>query len=86
LTRNPGGAGANGLEHVVVELEGGQDHDPDAVHSRVDRDFPRRRKPIEHRHADVHQDDIRRELARHPDRLPAVRGLAHDFDAVLRIE
>jgi hypothetical protein len=46
----------------------------------------RRFEPVDVRHADVHEDDVRLELGRSRERLRAVGGLAHDVHVFLGLE
>jgi len=79
LEQEPGGAGAQAGEDVVVIFEGGQDQHLGSGH--------RGGQPlgggdaVQARHAHVHQHDIRAEAAGGVDRLEAVGGLADDGDA-----
>ena len=41
---------------------------------------PGRRESVHHRHPDVHEHDVRLELARERDRLGAVLALTHDLE------
>src|SRR5262249_48736141 len=47
---------------------------------------PGRRDPVEHRHAQVHQDDVGPQLSGLPQRLVAVAGLADDGDVGADVE
>ena len=78
-------AGAQRFEHVLVEIERGQDRarGSTAVASSP-RDATRRLEPVHLRHPDVHEDDVGT-LERHQvDGFGAVRGLADDLDVVGR--
>ena len=57
LDQEAAGARLECLEHVLVALEGRQDHHP-AVERGVRRDAPRRLEAVHVRHLDVHQHDI----------------------------
>src|SRR5262245_13694219 len=65
---------------VLVQVEGGE-HD-DLRRSRL-HDLPRRLDPVEHRHADIHQDDVRALGAAHLNRLLAIRSGADDVEVGL---
>ena len=58
LEQEPAGAGPQGVEHVLVEVERGEDHDPGGGQPIVTGDPPRRLDPVHLRHPDVHQDDV----------------------------
>jgi hypothetical protein len=77
----PGGAGAQGVEDVVVVLERGQDEDPGARHGGDDA--PGRLDPVEHRHPYVHEHHVRGERGRPLNRLRAVGGLPDNVDRVV---
>ena len=74
-------AGEDRVHHVVV-LVGDRQHE-DARERRDRRDLPRRLDAAHARHVQVHDDDVRRELAHEPERLVAVGRLADDLDALL---
>ena len=67
LEHEPAGARAEGVEHVVVEAEGGEHEHPHLVAQRRE-DPPRGLDPVELRHPDVEHRDVR--LARRGRRRP----------------
>src|SRR4051794_5106503 len=78
----PGAVGHMRELHVVVEVEGGEHEHVRAGLGAAD-DASRRLDPVEPRHADVHENDVRSQAARLVDRLLPVAGLAHDVDVGL---
>ena len=80
LEQERGRTGGEGVKHVLVQLECGEDDDP-----RAARDLASGFDAVETRHADVHQDDIGPFLADEVDRLLAVAGLAGDPHVGLRL-
>jgi hypothetical protein len=58
LEQEPAGPGPQGLEHVLVQVEGGQDQHPDRVGGPGAGQPAGRRQPVELGHADVHQDHV----------------------------
>src|SRR5918911_1310761 len=69
------------VHHVTVLIRDRQHHD--ARQRRDRRDVPRRLDAAHPRHVQVHDDDVGRELAHHPDGVGAGAGLAHDLDPLL---
>jgi hypothetical protein len=86
LDQKPGGAGPQPLEYVLVQLEGGQDDDVDAGQLRPRGDPPGRLDAVEYRHADVHQQHVRRVPFGDAHGLLPVGGLAHHLEVVLGLE
>ena len=87
LTRKPAGAGAQGVEDVLVELERGQDQHPHGGQRGRRRRSPRVAvEPVDPRHADVHQHDVGSLGRSQVDGRLAVAGLADDLDVVLGVE
>ena len=76
-------AGVQRAEHVVVVIERGEDQDLDLRVRPVDP--PRGLRAVHHRHADVHQDDVRPQAFRHANRLGAVLGDPRHRDLVLAV-
>src|SRR5579872_7008583 len=76
LAEESAGPGAQRLENVLVDLEGGQDQDLHPGQVLVGRDLAGRRQAVELGHPDVHQHDVGPGLARQLDRLPAGRRLS----------
>jgi hypothetical protein len=76
--QEPGGAGMQGAEDVVVLLEGGEDEDLRAGGSPGE--FTGGGDAVEVGHADVHQHDIGREPTRSFDGLASGRCLPDDLD------
>ena len=86
LDEEPGRAGSERLEHVLVELERRQDEHADVGEVGVGGDRLRRSEPVEPGHPDVHQHDVG---ALGPDERQgrlAVAGLADDLDPLLAVE
>ena len=84
LEQEPGGARAQRVVDVLVEVEGREHQDLRAVAGR--EHAAGRLDAVELGHADVHQHDVGGELARLLDRLQAVGGLADDVEVVLGVE
>ena len=78
--------GPDRLEHVLVEVERGEDHDLHVGQPLVVGDAPGGRQPVDAGHADVHQHDVGPQLEGEAHGLVAVGGLADDGDVVLRVE
>ena len=84
LRRKPLAPALSAPVDVLVEVERRQHED---ARARLgEHHLARRLDPVEHRHADVHQDDIWRELAGACHGLRAVAGLADHLDSRLRLE
>src|SRR5690606_11789609 len=71
---------------VLVEVEGGEDDDLDAVEPPVGGDAAGRLQPVHAGHPDVHQRDVGEQLAAGGERLLAVGRLAGHRDVVLVVE
>jgi hypothetical protein len=84
LEQETGGTGPERLVHVLVEVECRQDEHAYSGERGVGADDPRRRQTVEHRHADVHQDNVREDAAREVDRLSPVGSLAHHIHLLVR--
>ena len=84
LEQEPARPGLHRLVDVFVEVEGRQDEHA-RVASRVGQP-PGCLDPVEPGHADVHQHDIRTQLARQLDRLASVLRLAHDLHPRLELD
>ncbi len=76
LQHEPTCTRAQGLVHIAVEPERRQDED--ASPGLLTDDAPRRFDAVEHRHANVHEHDVRPQEPHFGDRLLPVAGLAHD--------
>ena len=72
------GASLGELMHVFVVTVGRED-EHFAGQALLD-DLARGLEPVQLRHGDIHDDDIRGELLRHVDGLAAIFGLADHFD------
>src|SRR6202021_4187165 len=70
----------------LVQVERGEDEYSRHVAGPCGQNLARRRDTVGHGHADVHQDDVRREVRRELDRLPSVGRLADDFQVVLGVD
>jgi hypothetical protein len=79
LQKKPAGPQAEGLEQVLVELEGSEHDDLDPFEFGVGEDHPDRLQAVHDRHPDVHEDDVGEVRAGQPDRLGAVGRLADDL-------
>jgi hypothetical protein len=86
LEQEAAGAGAQRLVDVLVQVECGEHQHPDRRRAVERDDAARRLDPVELRHADVHQHDVRRQPPGQLDRLGAVGGLADDVEVVLGVE
>src|ERR1017187_8627279 len=75
---------AERLKHVLVEVEGGQDHDPRRTASCGDA--TRRLEAVENWHADIHQDDVRAQCRHRRDPFLTVRSVAHYLDVGFLVE
>jgi hypothetical protein len=78
LEQEAGGPRAEGPEDVVVLLEGREDDDP-GLGRRLEHG-PGRLDPIDARHPDIHQHDVRTQPPGRGGRLGAVAGLARHLD------
>jgi hypothetical protein len=74
------GAGAQRVDDVLVEAEGGEDENALAREPAGGLD------PVHARHSDVHQHDVGAVLGRRDDRLLAGFGLGDDLDVAGRLE
>ena len=85
LEQEAAGAGPQGLEDVLVEVERREDQDRDAVGSGAGdaARWPRRRRGG---HADVHEDDVGLSPRGQLDGLEPVAGLADDLEVGLGLE
>ena len=79
LQEEPAGPGFQGREDVFVEVEGGEDEDPDPVGDGVGQQMRGGLDAVHHRHADVHEHDVRHVEAAGRDRLRAVARLGDDL-------
>jgi NTE family protein len=86
LHQEPGRAGLQRVEHVLVQAVVGEDHDVGAGESGIRRDPPGRLDAVHPRHLDVDQRDVGQVVPGLPDAFLAVRGLRHDLDVVLGVE
>jgi hypothetical protein len=77
-------AGAQRVEDVLVEVEGGQ-HEH-AWRVRALHDPPGCLEPVDGRHADVHEDDVGPGATRRVDGLGAVLGLGDHVQVVFGLE
>jgi hypothetical protein len=86
LEQEPAGAGPQGLVDVLVEVEGGDDHDPERVGRTGVGEGPGDLDAVLARHADVDEADVGPELAGEADRLGPVGSLGDHFDVGLVLE
>ena len=77
-------AGVQGVEDVLVEVEGGQHEHARGV--RGLHDPPGGLEPVDGRHADVHEDDVGPGATRSVDGLGAILGLADHVEVGLGLE
>src|SRR3990172_1019578 len=84
LEQEAAGAGAQRLESVFVEIEGGQDEDP--RRGLDGDDAPGRLEPVDARHADVQDRHGRPEAPHQADGLGTVGTLADDAQVGLAVE
>ncbi len=85
LQEEPARAGAERLVDVLVEVERREDENARPLVAAVEQ-AARRLEAVHVRHADVHEDDVRVELARGLDGLGPVGGLTDDLHVVLGLE
>ena len=95
LEEEAAGAGADRLEGVLVEVEGGQDQDSgagavsravSAAATAAAHDAARRLDPVHPRHPHVHEDDVGLDAGQQLDGGGAVVGLPDELDVVLRLQ
>jgi hypothetical protein len=72
--------------HVLVEIEGRDDHDGQGVLDAWASELAGGLDAVDARHPDVEEADVGTQLACHGDRLVTVRCLADDLDPGLRVE
>ena len=80
LEQEAGRAGLQRAQDELVGVERREDEDGGRVGLRGEQ--PRRRDPVELRHADVHEDDVGPVEVDRAEHLAAVGGLAHDLEAL----
>jgi hypothetical protein len=85
LEQEPARAGAQRFEHVLVELERGEDQHPRRELAQSP-DAAGRLEPVDARHADVHDHNVWMQLRRGLDRGCAVAGLADHLEVPGRVE
>ena len=86
LEQEAAGAGPEGPEGVLVEIEGGQDEHPGVPGGLRFGDGPSGRDPVEHGHAHVHEDDVGAVELGQAHGVGAVGRLAHDLHVLLGLE
>ena len=86
LEQEAAGAGAQGSQDVVVDLEHGEDEDARGRERRVGADPSGGLDAGQARHLDVHEDDVRAQLGGQGDRTGTVLGQADDAHAGLGLE
>jgi hypothetical protein len=84
LSRKPLAPGCQRLVHVLVEVEGGEDHHPGRRACR--RELPGGLEPVQVRHTDVHQHHVRLQPPGGRNGLDAVGGVAHHLDVGLGLQ
>jgi hypothetical protein len=80
------GAGPQGAVDVLVEVEGGDDHNPERVWRTGAGESPGDLDAVLAGHADVDKADVGPELAGEADRLGPVGSLGDHFDVGLVLE
>ena len=80
LQQEPPGAGLEGAEDVLVEVEGGDDDDRDRVRDAGAGQLAGGLHAVDAGHPDVEEADVGAQLAGDGHRLVPVRGLADDLD------
>ena len=86
LEQEAAGAGAQGAQNVVVNLEHGEDEDARGRERRVGADPSGGLDAGQARHLDVHEDDVGEQLGGQGDRTGTVLGQADDAHAGLGLE
>ena len=86
LEQEAAGAGAQGAQDVVVDLEHGEDEDARGGERRIGADPTGGLDAGEARHLDVHEDDVGTQLGGQGDRADAVLGQADDAHAGLGLK
>ena len=91
LEQEAAGAGADRLEGVLVEVEGGQDQDPGGggvgrTVTAAAHDAAGRLDPVHPRHPHVHEDDVGLHPGQQLDGGGAVFGLADELDVLLGLQ
>ena len=84
LFKKPGHAGRAHALDVGFVAVGGQDDDFRG--GIFHQNLPRRLKAVEHRHGDVHEDDVGAQRLRQLHRFAAVARLADDLEAAVGVE
>src|SRR5262249_44433276 len=79
-------ADTNGLENVLVQIEGGEDDDLDLGKPLVRDDAPCSLQAVAVGHSDVHEHYVRDKTRDKPHRLVPIDGLPHDLHVVLGIQ
>jgi len=82
FSANPLAPAPQRLEDVLVQVEGREDEYPGHEPGPFGSNLFGRLDAVRHRHPDVHDDDVRREL----DRLPSVGRLADDLQVVFGVD
>jgi hypothetical protein len=86
LEQEPAGPGAQRRQHVLVEVEGGQDQHPDRVLDAVAGQAPGRLDPVHAGHADVHEHDVGPDVPGQPHRLGPIGRLPDHLEARLGVQ
>jgi hypothetical protein len=86
LEQEPAGPGPQCLDHVLVEIEGGQHQHLRRAVPPGSGDLPGRLHTVHPRHADVHQDHVGLQGPHLVERLEAVSGLADDREVLLGLQ
>lgn len=79
FSRNPLPSARNAYVYVGVDVERGEHNDPCRQRRGLEQ-LPGRLDPVQSRHPDVHERDVRSEPARCSDSIVPVTGLSDDFD------
>ena len=82
LEEEPAGAGLEGAEDVLVEVEGREDDDPHAGERRIGGDAAGRLDAVESGHANVHQEDVGPVPSGELDGRVTVGGLPDELEVI----
>ena len=86
LEQEPASTCPQGAMHVLIEVEGSDDHHREGFIDIGPGDLAGRLNPVDARHPDVEQTDVGTELAGEFHRLTAICRLADDLDVRLGVE
>jgi hypothetical protein len=86
LEEEAAGAGSQGIDDVLVELEGREDQHPDVVECGVSSDLAGRLDAVDLRHLDVHEHHLRPLRPGQLNRVATVGGHTDHLDTGLGVE